>query len=121
MMTESIEAQLGAILDEYEKLTDDVVERSSRKTARDAVQDLKNTSPRQSGDYASGWATKKQGKGMVVYNRKAPGLTHLLENGHVIRNKYGVFGRAPAHKHIAPVADEASSEFEQNVRRELSK
>ena len=121
MMAEGIEIQIGQILDEYERLADSVVEKASRKTARDAVQKLKNTSPKRSGEYASGWTSRKQGKGMVVYNRKAPGLTHLLENGHVVRNKYGTFGRAPAHKHIAPVADEASSEFEENVRRELSK
>lgn len=122
-MAESIEAQLGKILDEYEKLADDVVERSSRKAAKDTVQDLKNSSPKRpgGGEYASGWSSKKQGKGMVVYNRKAPGLTHLLEKGHVVRNKYGTFGRAPAHVHIAPAADEGASEFEENVRRELSK
>lgn len=120
-MADSITAQLDKILNEYEKLADNVVEKSARKTARDAVSKLKGSSPKRTGDYASGWSAKKQGKGMVVYNRKAPGLTHLLEKSHVIRNKKGTYGRAPAHVHIAPVADEGSSEFEENVRRELSK
>lgn len=120
-MAEGIEIQIGKILDEYEKLADDVIEKAAMKTARDAVSKLKNASPRKTGDYASGWASRKMGKGRVVYNRKAPGLTHLLEKGHVIRNKKGTYGRAPAHVHIAPVADQACNEFEENIRRELSK
>ena len=118
-MVDSVEVQLTQILDEYMNVVGDVVEKAERKTARDAVQKLKGTSPRKTGDYASGWSSKKVGKDMVVYNRKAPGLTHLLENGHVIRNKTGTYGRAPAKKHIAPVANEASQEFEENIRRGL--
>lgn len=128
-MAESIEAQLGAIFDEYEQLANDTVEQSARKAARDAVQKLKNTSPKKTGSYAAGWSSKKTGSikgigsvgGYVVHNRTDYQLTHLLENGHVIRNKYGTYGRAPAHKHIAPVAEQGASEFEENVRRNLSK
>lgn len=116
---ESVEIQIGTIFDEYERLAEDVVEKAALKTARDAVQKLKNSSPKKSGEYASGWTSRKQGHGRVVFNRTKPGLTHLLEKGHVIRNKKGTYGRAPAHVHIAPVANEANQEFEENIRRGL--
>lgn len=117
----SLEIELGIILEEYSKLASETVEKAARTSARSAVNKLKNTSPRKTGDYASGWASKKQGHGYVVYNRKAPGLTHLLEKGHVTRNKYGTYGRTPAHVHIAPVEKEAVEEFEQNIRKGLNR
>lgn len=121
-MAKTIEAQMDAIFDEYEQLTDEAVEKASRKTGRDAVQKLKNTSPRgRTGDYASGWATRKMGLGIIVYNKKAPGLTHLLEHGHVIKNKFGEYGRAPAHPHIADVEKAANQEFEEEIRRNMQK
>ena len=122
-MYQSVEEQVMAILDEYKEIPAEVAERNARKTGRDTVQQLKNVSPKRpgGGEYASGWATKKQGKGVVVYNRKAPGLTHLLEKGHVIKNKYGTYGRAPAHVHIAPVEERSNREYVENVRRELSR
>lgn len=120
-MAEGIAKEIGTILDEYEKLASDTVEKASRKTARDAVQKLKSSSPKKTGEYASGWSARKQGHGYVVYNRKHPGLTHLLEKGHLIKNKKGTYGRAPARVHIAPVEQEAIKEYEENIRRELSK
>ena len=122
-MAQSIERQMAALLDEYEKLADDVVEKSSKKAARDAAQKLRNVSPKRpgGGEYASSWSFRKYGKGYVTYNKKHYQLTHLLENGHVIRNKYGEYGRAPAHVHIAPVEAEYIQEYIANVRRELSK
>ena len=55
----------------------------------------------------------------VVYNKKMPGLTHLLENGHVIRNKKGTYGRVAARKHIAPVAAWAEGDLVQRIERKL--
>lgn len=121
MAFKSIEIQIGTILDEYERVPEEAIEKASQKSARNAVQKLKNTSPRKTGEYGSGWASKKSGLGRVVYNKKAPALTHLLENGHVVRNIFGTYGRAPTFVHIAPVEKEAVSEFEENIRRELNK
>ena len=121
MASKSLEVELGNILEEYSKLASETVEKAARTSARDAVQKLKNTSPRKTGDYASGWASKKQGHGYIVYNKKAPGLTHLLEKSHVIRNKYGTYGRSRPHVHIAPVEAEGVEEFEQNIRKGLNR
>ena len=48
-MAESITVQLTQILDEYVNVVGEVVEKAERKTARDAVQKVKNTSPQESG------------------------------------------------------------------------
>lgn len=120
-MSHTIEIQLGAILDEYQRLPAEAVEMAARKTARNTVNRLKAASPKKTGEYASGWSAKKEGHGYVVYNKKAPGLTHLLEHGHVTRNKKGTFGRTPAHVHIAPVEQQAVKEYEETLRKELNK
>ena len=115
----SLEIEIGTILDKYENIPVDVIEKSARKTARDTVNKLKNTSPRKTGEYASGWSARKQGHGYVVFNKKKPGLTQLLEYGHDVYNKLGKVGRAGAHVHIAPVEKEANTEFEENIEREM--
>lgn len=122
-MAQTIEAQITKLLDEYNHLAKETVEKASRKVSRDCAQTLRNTSPRRpgGGEYASSWSTKKIEKGMVTYNRKHYRLTHLLENGHVIKNGVGTYGRAPAYVHIEPAAEEASQEFEEIIRRELSR
>lgn len=119
-MSQAIERQLGAILDEYKEVPKQVVEKCSRKAARSAAQKLRSTSPSLSGEYASNWSTRKYGKGYVVYNKK-PGLTHLLERGHDVYNAYGRVGRAPTYVHIAPVAEEYKREYVESVERELKK
>lgn len=123
-MAESVSVQLGKILDEYDDHVQDVTNAVFRKSARDAANDLKSTSPKKTGSYAAGWSVKNMGKNgkildLVVHNRTDYQLTHLLENGHVIRNKKGTYGRAPARKHIAPVADRANSEVPQEIERQL--
>lgn len=51
---------------------------------------------------------------VTIYNEK-PGLPHLLENGHLMRNGKRLEGRP----HIAPVAEELEKTFEQEVLKKL--
>lgn len=107
-MAESVSVQMQKILDEYSREVQDATNSAIDKTARESARMLKSSSPKKSGDYASGWRVKtldKHGRinNKVVYNAKAPGLTHLLENGHVIKNKKGTYGRTRPVKHIKPV------------------
>ena len=117
---DSVTEQLTRILDDYSEEVKEVARKNEKKAGRDAVRELKNTSPKRDGDYASGWAMKQVDEDtVVVHNRKMPGLTHLLENGHVIRNKKGTYGRAPAHPHIAKVEQAQVEQFISNVERDL--
>ena len=115
--TKSVSVQMKEILDEFSEKVNDVLEESADTTSREAVDKLHNTSPRGTGAYAAGWTVKKQSaKDVIVHNTDHYQLTHLLENGHVIRNKKGTYGRAPAHRHIKPVETWANNEFQRLIK-----
>lgn len=122
--TKSVELQLREILNEYNKHVQDVTNNSIRDISKEAVQKLRNTSPKRTGAYARSWTLKKLSSyggidDVVVHNSKHYQLTHLLENGHVIRNKKGNFGRTNGIKHIAPVAEWADNELQSKIERDL--
>jgi hypothetical protein len=105
------------ILDEFDDKVNDVLEKSADTVSKESVEKLRNTSPKKSGEYAQGWTVKKESpKSVIVHNATHYQLTHLLENGHVIRNKKGTYGRAPAHKHIKPVETWANKEFQRLIK-----
>ena len=125
---ESVEVQMAKILEEYSL----EVERAAREAAKEAaeltVRQLKASSPKKAkrgGRYARGWTMKKESDGVitgyVVYNGTSPGLTHVLENGHVARNQFGSYGRVRAIKHIGPAADAGIQRFELGIRARLRK
>ncbi len=124
MADKSVSAQLGKILEQYGRKADEAVEKSAKRAGRDTAKDLKNTSPKRTGAYASSWTTKvtrSSGKlvSVTVYNKEHYQLTHLLENGHVTKNKKGEYGRTRSIKHIQPAEQEGIQNFEQLVRAEL--
>ena len=124
MADKSVSAQLDKILEQYGRKADEAVEKSAKRAGRDTAKDLKNTSPKKTGAYASSWTTKvtrSSGRliGVTVYNKEHYQLTHLLENGHVIKNKKGEYGRTRPIKHIEPAEQEGIQNFEQLVRAEL--
>ncbi len=123
MADRSVSAQLDKILEQYGRKADEAVEKSAKRAGRDTAKDLKNTSPKRTGEYASSWSTKvtrSSGRliGVTVYNKRYQ-LTHLLENGHVIVNKKGEYGRTRPIKHIEPAEQEGIQNFEELVRAEL--
>lgn len=98
-----------------QEVTDDL-KREVKQVAKKMVAELKATSPRNSGDYASGWTstTESEGRNTVqvrVYNRRKPTLTNLLENGHAKVNGGRVEGKA----HIGPAEQAAEKRLENKV------
>lgn len=122
--TNSIEIQMADILDDVSKEVKGVYETDSMQVAKETVQKLKNTSPKGSPHrrrYAEGWKVSKQrGGDLVVHNATNYQLTHLLENGHVIRNKKGTYGRTHPIKHIEPAQEWASDELPRRVMEDLN-
>ena len=90
------------------------LEDTKKELAGTAVKQLKSTSPRRTGRYASGWTKKKRGKTIIVHNRSYQ-LTHLLEKGHAKRGG----GRVAARVHIAPVEKWTQDQAEPIFRRKL--
>lgn len=116
----NLEDELGRILDEYMDDVEETANKVINQVAREAAQKLKDTSPRDTGKYANGW-TVKRGKKLdaVVYNATRPGLTHLLEESHPIRNQFGTWGRSTARPHIAPVREWAEEEVVKRIEEAL--
>ena len=122
--TKSVALQMEQILDDYSEEVKKATNNAIDTTSKESVQKLKNTSPKKSGKYARGWRVKKDRtrsgiETVTVHNKTDYQLTHLLENGHVIRNKKGEYGRTNGIKHIAPVEEWASSELPLEIEKEL--
>lgn len=109
--------EIKDILDEYSKdiqegITDDAI-----KVAKEAVIDLKNTSPNRTGSYRKGWRVKKdKGNGYInciVHNATDYQLTHLLEKPHLKRNG----GLTTPKVHIAPVEEKSIKQYEREVEQ----
>ncbi len=127
-MTNSVEVQMDRILDNASKEVRQAIDQAMRKTTLEAVQKLKNTSPKHSPHvrkYAEGWSYKREGglSGVpvyTVYNRTNGQLTHLLENGHMVVNAKGTYGRTRGIKHIAPVEEWAQTALPDNFDKEFN-
>lgn len=118
--TGSVAVQMKEVLDEVNKEVEQSAKKNIQSVAKESVQMLKNTSPRKTGSYAKGWAVKKNGDmDVTVHNRTDYQLTHLLENGHIIRNKKGTYGRTSGTKHIKPVEEWASDELPRRIIEDI--
>lgn len=118
MASQSFEVQMKNLLDSYDAEVQKVVDDTAKQLVKEGVSKLKGSSPG-SGDYAGGWKSKKEGNGYVIFNGKKPGLTHLLENGHIIRNQFGTYGRVSGRTHIKPVEQWVNDEFTNQVEKKI--
>lgn len=125
----NIDGLADAVLKELKKfndVTEEEFEKIAKAVAKEGTKKLKVTSPRgrgsKKGHYADGWGVTyfRKGNGkfqFVVHNKKKPGLTHLLENGHALN----IGGRARAIVHIKPVEEWCNEEFERRVEMRLGR
>lgn len=120
----NLEEELGKILDEYKDEVEETANKVINQVATEAAAKLKQTSPydpKSNGQhYRDGWKVKKGRKlYSVVYNATKPGLTHLLENSHPIRNQWGTWGRSTPKVHIEPVREWAEEEVVKRIEEAL--
>lgn len=104
-------------LADYSQDVTDGVKKEVKQVAKDMVTELKQTSPRNSGDYAKGWKSRVEYESpedirVRVYNSKKPQLTHLLENGHAKVSG----GRVSGIPHIGPAELEAEKKLDSKVK-----
>lgn len=114
---DKLAAELAQGLSEYSQEIADEIKKAADEVTAEAVRELKNTSPVQTGSYAAGWKKKtayesKSSKRNTVYNKTDYQLTHLLEKGHASRNG----GRVAAKVHIQPVEEKTVAAFEEKVK-----
>lgn len=102
----------------YTKDVSQAIEVEVDRTAKEVRDEIENTAPERTGEYAKGFSVKKDnslGKSnRIIYNRKKPGLVHLLELGHV---KRGGKGRVAAKPHLQTSYDKIVPKMEKNIER----
>jgi hypothetical protein len=110
-LTIEIEKAVKDYTEEVERGIATVIE----KDVQEAVTELKNTSPKRTGEYAKGWTAKKEvseGKiKMIIYNKNKPQITHLLEHGHAKR----AGGRVSGIPHIKPVEQKLNEQVVRDI------
>ena len=113
----SVEVQLDKILGEFAKQEKELLDESVAKASKQCKRDIVAASPEGPKGYKRSWTVRnkrtKHGVEAIVCNKDHPGLTHLLEKSHVIKNQYGTYGRTyeghGQHVHIAPAAEDAEA------------
>ena len=112
-MPKSVEILLDRALTEISEEEDEILFTCMSKAMRMAKKDVINNSPvgKSTKHYKDGWAvrTKRLRHGFegVIYNKTHPGLTHLLNNGHIVKNQYGTYDRKEGDNHITNARDRA--------------
>lgn len=106
-------------LEDYVERSTETVKAVVEDSTQEAVNELKQHSPKNRGKYARGWtstATNETNLALTktIHNR-TPGLTHLLENGHAKRGG----GRVEGIRHIAPVEEKMIRQFEERLKEKL--
>lgn len=120
-MADTIDAGLlgDAIAEAMREYTEDVVAAIPvvlKETAKEAVKDLRQRSPKLTGDYAAGWDDERTysrdgHEGRIIRNETDYQITHLLEFGHA---RVGG-GRVEAIPHVGPVADEYHAKLTEDL------
>lgn len=114
---------LGDVIQQYSdevcKALPDIV----KDVANKAKKELQGSAPSKSGAYKKSFATKKTDSSsslttIEIYSKK-PGLPHLLEFGHVVKNQYGVYGVTAARPHWAPAEEAANEELEKQIKEKI--
>ena len=120
---EKLNAAIAKVLSDYA----DEVEKNfgpvTRQLGQKGVTALRNASretfPGGTGKYANGWKAAyddaRMGATVTIYNADQPGLAHLLENGHLMRNGK----RWPGRPHIGPVEERLIEQFTREVLDKL--
>lgn len=119
---EQLQSTIQGMLAQIPQKVDNVVEEASAKVSKEAVQELRATSPKRKGGgkYAKGWAIKKQGKQTIVYNRTDYQLTHLLEHGHDLVSHGKKVGFVKGQPHIKPVEEKVQERMTEEVEKGIN-
>lgn len=115
---DELAGEIVLALQAYTEDVSEAIDQAARDTAKAMAKDLRETSPKDTGEYAKGWTHRKEAPGSYrVYNKKKPQLTHLLEHGHAKRGG----GRVEGRPHIKPAQDRYVPEFEKKVQQILER
>lgn len=110
-LSEAVDKLLTEYQEDVVKDTNELVKQFAKKGAKAVSQNARSHGWGKSTGYDKGWTSQyEEGRFSsqgIIYNKKAPGLPHLLENGHALRGG----GRTRSFPHIAPVEEKLSDEL----------
>lgn len=116
----SFSTELQALLKEYGREVQEVVNEEVEAVAKDALKKVKDKSPKKTGKYKKGWKLKVSkyisSCEATIYNDAKPGLVHLLEHGHL---KADGTDRTEKYPHVGPAQDWAEVEVVRRVKAKL--
>ena len=98
----NLAAEINKSLEEYKNLQTEQLKKAVRKAGSAVKNQIKNTAPKDTGEYAKSWRVTKVNESsnrlnLVVNSKDRYQLTHLLEYGHAKRGG----GRVAAKPHLA--------------------
>ena len=110
-------------LESYSQEITDMLKTEVKQVARECRDEIRDNSPRLTGDYRKGWRTTTNYEGredirVTVHNKTDYQLTHLLEDGHAIK---GGMGRVEGIPHIVPAEEHAAEKLETRVKVAIRK
>ena len=119
---DKLAASINKILADYRDGVIQDVNTLAKKFAQKGAASLRSASASAAGGtgkYAKGWTSRTDAGRLsvtaTIYNKDAPGLPHLLENGHAKRGG----GRVPGRPHIAPVEEQLAEEYYKAVKESI--
>lgn len=109
-------------LKEYAKLATEDMKKNVSKAARTVRKKISETAPKDTGEYAKSWASKKTEESAnsiqyTVHSKNRYRLAHLLEKGYAKRGG----GRVQARPHIAPAEQKGAEQLVRDIERDLKK
>lgn len=114
--------EIAALLTEYSDEIADAIKEDCKQVAKETADELRQTSPKRTGIYASGWKAKiafenRETIRIAVHNSKKPQITQLLEFGHITKNGTGrKYENTPEHPHILAAEQHAREKLEQKAK-----
>lgn len=116
-------SEVEAILNDFIDAEQSAINKEIKQAGKAALKELKTETPSGAGkfkdwdEYQAGWRMKNEvdalgNNTVIIGNAKKPGLTHLLEEGHILA---GGRGRAKAFPHIQPVAERAFDDLKRRL------
>lgn len=105
----------------YSREATETMKETILDVSKETVKDLKQTSPKLTGDYAKKWKydvayeTSKELRTVIHVAKPEYPLTHLLEKGHAKRNG----GRTRPIVHIQPAEERAIDQVVKRMERKL--
>ena len=118
----NLEKAVKDILQDYSVEVAKAAAEAVTEVSKEATKKLRQTSPKRSGKYGKGWASKVEKTATTaeatVYGKTGTyQLAHLLENGHAKRGG----GRVNGNTHIKPVEEWAIKEVEKRIREKVER